>query len=95
VLDMKFNVRVRAEYTGSYTIEAYNITKAEKKAEDMLFEEIMNVHVDASIDLETRILEETLLCPRCSNESLTFESEENEVLDKPYCFECGETINEI
>tara|TARA_R110002020_G_scaffold222433_1_gene431204 strand:- start:1226 stop:1504 length:279 start_codon:yes stop_codon:yes gene_type:complete len=92
---MKFNVRVRAEYTGSYTIEAYNITKAEKKAEDMLFEEIMNVHVDASIDLETRILEETLLCPRCSNESLTFESEENEVLDKPYCFECGETINEI
>ena len=91
---MKFNVGVRAEYTGSYTIEASNITEAEKKAEDMLFEE-MNDHVDASIDLETRILEETLLCPRCSNESLTFESEENEVLDKPYCFECGETINEI
>ena len=33
-------------------------------------------------------------CPKCGQESLSFEDENNNVLDKPYCFECSDFINE-
>ena len=33
-------------------------------------------------------------CPKCDLESLSFEDENSNVLDKPYCFECSDFINE-
>ena len=33
-------------------------------------------------------------CPKCDQESLSFEDENSNVLDKPYCFECSDFINE-
>ena len=34
-------------------------------------------------------------CPRCNNESLSFEDSKNNPLDNPYCFECGDSIKEF
>jgi len=34
-------------------------------------------------------------CPRCNNESLSFEDSNNNALDNPYCFECGDSIKEF
>ena len=47
----KYNIRVRAEYTGYYEVQANSLNEAEKKAQEMLFNE-MNDAVDASIDFE-------------------------------------------
>jgi len=33
-------------------------------------------------------------CPKCDQESLSFEDENSNVLDKPYCFKCSDFINE-
>jgi len=33
-------------------------------------------------------------CPKCDQESLSFEDENSNVLDKPYCFECSDFIKE-
>ena len=34
-------------------------------------------------------------CPRCNNESLSFEDSKNNPLDNPYCFECGDSIKDF
>ena len=48
---MKYNIRVRAEYVGYYSVEANSLHEAEQKAQEMLFEE-MNDAVDGSFDFE-------------------------------------------
>lgn len=47
----KYNIRVRAEYTGYYEVQANSLNEAEKKAQEMLFNE-MNDAVDGAIDFE-------------------------------------------
>ena len=33
-------------------------------------------------------------CPKCNQESLSFEDQNNDILDTPYCFECSDFIYE-
>ena len=46
-----YNIRVRAEYTGYYKIEAKSIDDAEAMAKQQLFDE-MNDEVDGCFDFE-------------------------------------------
>ena len=48
---MKYNIRVRAEYVGYYSVKANSLHEAEQKAQEILFEE-MNDEVDGSFDFE-------------------------------------------
>ena len=33
-------------------------------------------------------------CPKCHQESLSFEDQNGDILDEPYCFECNDFIYE-
>tara|TARA_B100000287_G_C20046811_1_gene548672 strand:+ start:333 stop:509 length:177 start_codon:yes stop_codon:yes gene_type:complete len=46
-----YNIRVRAEYVGYYSVKAKSLNDAEQKAQEMLFEQ-MNDDVDGSFDFE-------------------------------------------
>ena len=47
-----YNIRVRAEYTGYYKIEAKSIDDAEAMAQQCLFDEIRERKIDSIFDFE-------------------------------------------